>query len=261
MKVIALEDYDSIKSDCQTWAEKHVVFYRGTKVNYLLPSIVPNKNKLNVTQLSRIENKLLEEFKFYYTEEINEKDIVTNDWLYRIKSREHGLANRLMDWSHTFYKALDFATYNVSKTETAYRYVYLWIIIIEPEEILNLENYKNTEFAKLNNTVFLNHAVPASQIELVASHRQTIQGGGFLVQPSYLITTPVNQQSYFQNKLLCIQIPIEHSESIRRDIILKGGEDVNKSILFKDDNIDSICQKINQDYLYAINNLLNSNDF
>lgn len=258
MKIITAYDYDAIdkfRQKIEVSLSDKSIFYRGTKINFLLPSLIPFSNKLNAIQLARIEDKLLEEFKFYYTEKIDESDISTNDWFFRIKAREHGLSSRLMDWSHTFYKALDFATYNVGMN-VSFRYVYLWILVIEPEEILNLEDYKNHSFKNLDTTFLLRNVIPATHINFLASRRQFIQGGSFLVQPTHWITYPINEQPFFKDKLICIQIPIENVNAIRQDIIKKAGEDIEKSVLIEKNKIDLICKKLNNDYLYSINNLL-----
>lgn len=253
MNAIPLTTLEEINEYCNRIAVFNgTVFYRGTKTNYLLPSIVPKNNKLSTQQLAKIEEELLNEFKLIYTTEILGRDPITIDWLYRIKSREHKLSCRLMDWSHTFYKALDFAT---SGDFSGNAYVYLWILVIEPKELLFLNDFSKYSFYKLSTTYLLRSGISYNAGKEIATNRQFIQGGNFLVQPTHLITTPINEQQLFLDKLYCIKIPVENAHQIRVDIKTKLHENVDAPLMIENDNcIDLVCTALNKKLLYSVNN-------
>ena len=65
MVQIEKRSYSEIKEFCEKITrENEFTFYRGTKVPYLLPSIVPKKNNLDVIHLLKIEKKLLKVFMY-----------------------------------------------------------------------------------------------------------------------------------------------------------------------------------------------------
>ncbi len=252
MKTIVLNSFLEIKEFHVNAVTNNGVFYRGTKFDHILPSLIPKNNYLNNIQLANVENKLLDEFKIFYSESIDEEPIL-QDWIYRIKAREHELASRLIDWSNDFKVALNFATSNVSHN-SANLYVYLWSLQIEPIDFLHLKEYP---FNQLTKSIFIPATMPARLSYLMASHRQFIQGGNFLVQPTAQFTIPLNTQSEFIDKLTCIKIPIAAVDDIRNDM-LKSGEDIRKPLMINEHNIlDKICKWLNQKYLYSLNDFLN----
>lgn len=256
MEIIETESFDCIKNICNEIAVNNLdkyIFYRGTKENYLVPSIVPFQNKLDNNHLAKIEEKLLKEFKIIYPGTISNADNVTINWLYRIKAREHELASRLIDWSNTFYIALDFASSNIK--EENYDFVYLWILQIEQQELLFYEDLKNHAIEKIASSFIVINGIRYNFKNDLAVHRQSVQGGNFLVQPSHLITTPLNEQPIFSNKLTCLKITVSSIAKIRMDIINLADEDVDQSIMIEKENcIDSICKTLNNKLLYSVNN-------
>lgn len=250
LKIIELNSFSEIQTECNKLAQSSdSVFFRGTKVNSLFPSIVPNNNRLNPQRLKRIEEKLFTIFKLICTEKVSNQDEITADWLYRIKSREYGLCSRLMDWSNTFYKALDFATYGNSSGT----HVYLWILSLDSKDLVFTTDLKNHPFKKLSSSFMIRNAMNY-QNPVLSTSRQFVQGGNFLVQPSEFITTPVEKQPLFQERLICLKIPSEKTSEIRADIKKIAGEDVDQSILIDGNNcIDSVCSTLNHNLLYSKN--------
>lgn len=256
MEIIEAESFGWIKENCYRIAENNsdkYIFYRGTKVNYLLPSIVPSQNKLDTLHLAKIEEKLLMEFKMIYPNTFAKVDDVTLDWLYRIKAREHELASRLMDWSNFFDVALEFAS-NIQHPDKCHKYVYLWILIIDEPELLFIANLKNHPIEKLTSS-FMLRGVYYNKRSDIAIHRQSVQGGNFLVQPADCFTTRLNEQPYFSKKLTCLKIPIECMGGIRKDIARYNHKDIeNYSLMIKDKCwIDSACNVLNEKFLYSVN--------
>ena len=69
--------------------------------------------------------------------------------------------------------------------------------------------------------------------KVLATDRQFVQDGHFLIQPPYLITTALNIQPLFSNKLICIKVPATYVCDIRNDIIKYEDEDINKDLMIK----------------------------
>ncbi len=251
MVLIEKRSYSEIKKFCEKITkENKYTFYRGTKVPYLLPSIVPKKNNLDIIHLLKIEKKLLKAFKNIYPHKFD-CDEVTKDWLYRIRAREHELASRLTDWSHTFYKALDFAMKNLNSDN---EYGYLWILQMNANELLLFSDFKNYPIKKLSSTLMLG-GIKYNKDKELATDRQFVQGGHFLIQPPYLITTALNIQPLFSNKLICIKIPATYVCDIRNDIIKYEHEDINQDLMIETENcIDLECKSLNDNLLYSVNN-------
>lgn len=56
MRLIEKRSYFEIKEFCKNIEKLNVpIFYRGTKTNNLLPSLVPSKNNMDLVSLLRIE--------------------------------------------------------------------------------------------------------------------------------------------------------------------------------------------------------------
>lgn len=256
MEIIETESFDCIKNICTEISVNNLdkyIFYRGTKVDYLLPSIVPQNNKFEISQLTKIEMKLLEIFKLIYPKTFANEDDVTKNWLYRIKAREHGLASRLIDWSNFFDVALEFAT-NIHHPDMCDKYVYLWILAMDETELLFAENLKNYPFENLTSSHFLRGVLYDRNVN-IATRRQFVQGGNFLVQPIDCFTTRLNEQPFFSKKLSCIKIPIECIREIRKDIAIYNYKDIESNSLIIDDEnwIDSVCNVLNEKFLYSVN--------
>ncbi len=251
MEPIEKRSYSEIKEFCGKIAqENECTFYRGTKVPYLFPSLVPKKNNLDIIHLLKIEKKLLKAFKNIYPHKFD-CDEVTEDWLYRIRAREHELASRLLDWSHGFYKALDFATKN---SNFGGEFCYLWILQMNTNELLFFNDLKNYPIKNLAST-FLLRGIKYNKDDEIATHRQFVQGGNFLIQPPNLLTTHLNKQLEFKERLICLKIPAIYAEDIRKDIIKFEGEDVNQDIMIENNNcIDLICKSLNEKLLYSVSN-------
>lgn len=249
METIEKRSYSEIKEFCGKIAqENECTFYRGTKAPYLFPSIVPTKNNLDIIHLLEIERKSLKAFKNIYPHKFD-CDEVTKDWLYRIRAREHELASRLMDWSHTFYKALDFTTKYLKYSD---EYGYLWVLPMNGNEIVSFIDFRNHPIESISSSFLLNGIKYEKDNEL-APHRQFVQGGNFLIQPPHLLTTKLNEQSEFMNRLICVKIPGIYAEDIRMDIIKFEGEDVNQDIMIEKGNcIDLICKSLNEKLLYSV---------
>jgi hypothetical protein len=249
METIEKRSYSEIKKMCLDIEKAgNSVFYRGTKVPYLLPSIVPKKNNLDFIHLLNIEKNLLKAFKNIYPHKF-ECDEVTKDWLYRIRAREHELASRLMDWSHIFYKALDFATKYLKSSE---EYGYLWVLPMNGNEIVPFSDFRKYPIESISSSYML-RGVNYGKDNALASHRQFVQGGNFLIQPPHLLATKLNEQSEFMNRLICLKIPAIYAEDIRMDIIKFEGEDVNQDIMIEKGNcIDLICKTLNEKLLYSV---------
>jgi len=251
MVPIEKKSYSEIKKFCETNAqENECTFYRGTKVPYLLPSIVPKKNNLDIIHLLKIEKKLLKEFKNIYPHKF-ECDEVTKDWLYRIRAREHELASRLMDWSHIFYKALDFATKYLKSSD---EYGYLWVLPMNENEIVPYSDFRKYPIESISSSYML-RGVNYGKDNALAPHRQFVQGGNFLIQPPDLITTSLNMQPIFSNKLICLKIPAKYAMDVRNDIIKFEHEDINQDLMIEKENcIDLICKSLNEKLLYSVSN-------
>lgn len=250
MEQIEKRSYSDIKNFCKDLEKSSKpVFYRGTKVEYLLPSIVPSQNHLDIIHLLDIEEKLIQVFKNIYPHKFVDEE-VTVDWLYRIRAREHELASRLIDWSHVFYKALDFATKNLKSDN----YGYLWILLMDTYELLPYCDFKNHPINKLTSS-FILRGVKYNKDDELATHRQFVQGGNFLIQPPQKITTPLNEQTSFMNRLFCIKIPAKDAREIREDIIKFEHEDISQDLMIEKNNcIDLICKSLNEKLLYSVNN-------
>jgi hypothetical protein len=250
MVPIEKRSYSEIKKLCKDIEKScNSVFYRGTKVNYLLPSIVPKQNKLDIIHLLEIEKKLLKVFRNIYPHKFVEDD-ATNDWLYRIRAREHELASRLIDWSHTFYKSLDFATKHLN---TESEYGYLWILQMNTNELLPFSDFKNYPIKNLSST-FMLKGIKYNKDNELATHRQFVQGGNFLIQPPYLVTSALNKQPLFFNKLLCIKISAMYASEIREDIVKFEHEDISQDPMIEKENcFDLICKSLNEKLLYSVN--------
>jgi hypothetical protein len=94
----------------------------------------------------------------------------------------------------------------------------------------------------------------------LATHRQFVQGGHFLIQPPYLTTTSLNKQALFSNKLICIKIPAIYACDIRDDIIKYEYEDINQDLMIEKENcIDSICKTLNERFLFSANKIITQN--
>lgn len=251
MELIEKQSYSEIKKFCKEIEKAgNPVFYRGTKVPYLLPSVVPKKNNLDIIHLLKIEKKLLKAFKNIYPHKFD-CDEVTKDWLYRIRAREHELASRLTDWSHIFYKALDFATKYLKSSD---EYGYLWVLLMNGNEIVPFSDFRNYPIESILSSYML-RGVNYGKDNALAPHRQFVQGGNFLIQPPNLITTSLNRQTIFSNKLICLKIPAKYARDVRNDIIKFEHEDINQDLMIEKENcIDFICKSLNERFLYSVNN-------
>ena len=253
MELIEKKEYCEIKKFCQNLEAKKYVFYRGTKVNYLSPSIIPENNNLKLVELIKIEKKLHEIFKLIYPENSICKNKTANNWLFRIKAREYGLVNRLMDWANFFYTALEFATnpQNLCKCDN---YVYLWMLVLDENELLFSENLKNYPFEKLTSSYLLRGVLYGKSLD-IAIRRQFVQGGNFLVQPNKFLTTKLNEQSYFSNKLYCLKIPVENIAEIRKDLAKDKKIDIEtQSLMIENSWVDCVCKSLNKKFLFSVNN-------
>jgi len=251
MEPIEKRSYSEIKEFCGKIAQKNeCTFYRGTNVPYLFPSIVPKGNNLDIIHLLKIEKKLLKAFKSIYPHKF-ECDEITSDWLYRIRAREHELASRMMDWSHILRKALDFATKNLElKGECGY----LWLLSMNGNEMVPYSDFKDYPIKRIMSSYML-RGVKYGKDDELASHRQFVQAGNFLVQPPKLLTTNLNEQPKFADRLICLKIPSTYFSEIRKDIFKFEGEDVNQDIMIENDNcIDLICKSLNEKLLYSVSN-------
>ncbi len=256
MQVQTLNSYSKIKNFCIKLLGNNTdafVFYRGTKVNYLLPSIVPDKNKFKAQQLLKIEKELLKEFK-----KINclpsYKNRIYSDWRNRVTAREHGLASSLLDWSNTFHTALDFATSSIDFLEED-KYVYLWALVVPSQNLFQCTDTINISFDKIDKSKLLHNVLPATEITALAIRRQNIQGGSFLIQEQQKIVIPINEQNEFQDKLFCIHIPIKNLYDLRSDMI-NDGINIHASLMIKDnDELDNKCRELNKQYLYSPHHL------
>lgn len=253
MQTIEVKSYLEIKKYCNEIQNKEYTFFRGTKVPYLLPSIVPKGSKLDIIHLLKIEMKLLKAFRNIYPHDF-ECDEITKDWLYRIRAREHELASRLMDWSNTFYKALDFATKHLT---SFYEYGYLWILPMSENEIIQYNDFRKYPIEGITSSYILGGVKYGKDDEL-ATHRQFVQGGNFLVQPPRLMTTELNKQPEFVDRLICLKVPSIYFGEIRQDIIKFEREDVNQDIMIDNENcIDLLCKSMNEKLLYRVNKKVN----
>jgi hypothetical protein len=253
MEQIEKRSYFEIKKFCKDIEKLNVpVFYRGTKTNYLLPSLVPLKNNLDLVYLLEIEKKLLSAFKKIYPHKFD-YDAITSDWLYRIRAREYGLASRLIDWANFFHIALEFAT-NFNQNFGEYKkHVFLWILILEDTELLFFDDLKKYFIEKLNSSYLLRGVLYGKNID-IAAHRQFVQGGNFLVQPNEYLTTKLNKQSNFLNKLICLKIPVRNIVEIRKDLAKDKKIDIeSQSLLIDNFWLDSACRLLNCELLYSAN--------
>ena len=258
MVQIEKRSYSEIKEFCEKITrENEFTFYRGTKVPYLLPSIVPKKNNLDVIHLLKIEKKLLKVFKNIYPHKFD-CDEVTEDWLFRIRAREHELASRLTDWSHIFYKALDFATKFLKSSD---EYGYLWVLPMNGNEVVPFSDFRNYPIKSIS-TSYMLRGVNYGKDNALAPHRQFVQGGNFLIQPPYFITTSLNKQPLFSNKLICVKLPATYVFDIRKDIIKYEHEDISQDIMIEKENyIDLVCKSLNEKLLYSVNNKIGDYGF
>ncbi len=253
MEFIEKQDYSEIKKFCKDLEERKYVFYRGTKVDYLLPSIVPLKNNLDIAHLLQIEKKILKRFKNIYPYKFN-CDEITKDWLYRKRAREHELASRMFDWSHVFYKALDFTTKYLQSSD---EFGYFWILQMERDEIITYANFKSYPIESISSTLLLRTVKYEEGEKELAPHRQFVQGGNFLIQPPYLLTTHLNKQPLFRDRLICLKIPSYCAKKIRQDIVKYEHEDLNQDLMIEKDNcIDKKCKCLNEIYLHSVSNIV-----
>ena len=106
METRTISSYQSIQSFINNLQGKtDYLFFRGTKEDYLLPSIVPKRNRLSAQQLQYIEKRMQSEFNALTNQKT---DSVEQQIKAIICAREHGLCNRMLDWSSTFHIALVF---------------------------------------------------------------------------------------------------------------------------------------------------------
>jgi hypothetical protein len=254
MKPIEKQNYCEIKEYCDEFTRSgNPVFYRGTKDNYLSPSIIPKNNRLELSELKKIEKKLLRIFKLIYPDNFISKNKTTNDWLLRIKAREYGLANQLIDWANFFHTALEFATNFHQNLDQSSKYVYLWILVLDEAELLFNEDLKKYPIDKLTSSYLLRGVLYGKSLD-IATRRQSVQGGNFLVQPTKYLTTKLNEQSYFSDKLSCLKIPVENIVEIRKDLAEDKKIDIeSQSLLIDNCWLDSVCNVLNNKFLYSVN--------
>jgi len=254
MEPIEKRSYTEIKEFCYEVAKKNeCTFFRGTKLPDLFPSIIPENNQFTSSELTRIENKLIRIFQFIYPESFKNRDSTTRNWLLRVRAREYGLASRLIDWANFFETALEFATNFHNDPLKCYQYVYLWTLSLDQSELLFWEDMKHYPFKDLGSYHLL-RAVPFSNNIDIATHRQFVQGGNFLIQPESCYLTALNKQSYFFDKISCIKIPVENIIEIRKDLADDIKKDIeNNSLMMDSCWLDSACEVINEKFLYSVN--------
>ena len=249
MKVFELNTYSKIKTLCQLIRysdgnRNYFTLFRGTKTDFICPSILTHLTHSS-NELVQIEETIHQEFCLKYNQHLDEKDQVLKDWKLRIMGREHELRNRLMDWSFVFYNALDFATYTRPDRKIEQNNVYLWILSIELAYKKELNDLREIRFQDIKSSFVFNgiENYPAFHVR-----RQFIQGGFFFVQPDELINTKVNEQPFFNNRLIKIKIPADNIETIRKHLSKTEGIDLSKSLMVEECDIDSFCHSVNEKY-------------
>ena len=243
-----MDVYASIKDFCVkkfNFSNGNIVLFRGTKTNFLCPSIragaITNSDELEVT-----EDAIHSEFSATYQDSIDEKDEVLKDWQLRIMGREHGLRNRLLDWSFVFYNSLDFATFTWEGEKLQDEFVYLWVLSIEPAFKTELDQLRNLPFSKISEPFVFNGINVYNSFQ---SRRQFIQGGFFLVEQTDLITTNIDEQPFFDERLVKIKIPVVSIPTIRADLAKTEGIDLSKSLMIENNEVDEFCYNLNKKYL------------
>lgn len=130
-------------------------------------------------------------------------------------------------------------------------------MIVEETELLFFNDLKNYSIEKLNSTYVLRGVLYDKNID-IAAHRQSVQGGNFLVQPNEFLTTKLNEQSNFSNKILCIKIPVQNIVEIRKDLTNDVKINIeSQSLIIENCWLDSVCSQLNSKFLYSANNSKN----
>ena len=226
------------------------LFFRGTKEDYLLPSIVPKRNRLSAQQLQYIEKRMQSEFNALTNQKT---DSVEQQIKAIICAREHGLCNRMLDWSSTFHIALVFATDHVDISDDGY--VYLWILNKLQIKPFQNDGTNTLDYENIKEAIFFHNMLKKEDFDF-SRRRQSIQGGSFLALPWTKVTTPINDLHSFQDKLICIKISKAAVSKIREEITSDKGYNPDANLLIQERIEDKIARRLNSKYLYEFNSAL-----
>jgi FRG domain len=243
---IEFRDYSAIKIFCNSLP--FVPFYRGTKDSSLLPKLITPKFT-SYKDFVNVEEEMNNIFCWQFPNLTTEQNRLQRSWEYRIIAREHGLFNRLMDWTNNLTTAIDFAT--SKPNEVTEEHIYLWVLNY-PDSPISTGELRNYSFLQIAKTMLVHGTIYAVGGHRLAQHRQFVQGGFFLIQPSHLIMEPVNIQPVFKDSLIKIKIPAVKLSTIREEMIqTETAINFSESIMFSEnDCIDDFCIKLNTEHLF-----------
>lgn len=249
--MLTIDSYQKIKNFRYSLGYYANLAFRGTKESFLHPPIVRHNNRLTNYQLKVIEEQMHNEYVLSTGLSVNGKD---EDVKARVFEREHGLFNRMMDWSSDLHIALTFATHDVPDHQ--HGFVYLWILNKKNVKIIQTNDASRIDYHEINEPIFLHNPITNSDPQF-SRRRQLLQGGSFLILPWENVTTPVDKLLLFQNNLFCIRIPKRAALQIREEIKEDKGFDPYSDMLIDGKrNEDHIAEYLNEKYLNAGNEAL-----
>lgn len=223
---------DNLRKKSTITQNFEIVFRGQTNENWLLYPQISRSYFKNITS-KRFENKLLYDFykliKRYKLNNFIQYNKI-NSWGSYQEMQHLGIPTRLMDWSINYHLALFFSVENPKYDDIN---GVIWIFKLNENYFFG-ENKKHLYINKkpfnIKISMLINPAIEYTTRynEFIGIRRRLIQNGRFLIQPTNLLSTPLENNELFYPFLNKLIIPASFKKHIRKE--LEGIEIIRENI-------------------------------